>query len=63
LLKSEALKSAISVYYSDKEGRWLESLTEGFENFLLPIREEKITNSNKIVKWFERVCRRDEEER
>ncbi|MFH1824997.1 MAG: DUF2059 domain-containing protein [Candidatus Firestonebacteria bacterium] len=48
-----AIRSAVSIYYSEKEGEWPKSLTSGFENFLYPIPQEKITGSNKVVTKFD----------
>ena len=46
--KLAALRSAITIYYSEKEGKWPQNLSKGFENYLTPIPTEVITGSNKI---------------
>jgi len=48
-----ALRSAITIYYSEKEGVWPKDITTGFENYLFPIPPEKITGSNRVVNEFD----------
>lgn len=51
-----ALRSAVAIYYGDKEGKWPSYATiisKDFNAYINPIPPEKITGSNKIVKKFD----------
>ena len=47
-----AIRSAISIYYSDHKGIWPEDLTTSFTNYMYPIppaRAKPLGNSNKVT--------------
>ena len=48
-----AIRSAITIYYSEKEGTWPRDITSGFEKYLSPLPPEKITGSNRVVNEFD----------
>ncbi len=47
------IRSAVTIYYSENEGKWPKSLTDGFEKYLAQVPAELITGSNKIAYKFD----------